>query len=203
MPSQHPVVVDEMDGRTISSLIPPSFFRERIDGEWSRPPKLRARPTASGKADIQSNEIQIQISRRAGSEARLSLLLGSITIDQRKSIVEAWRSQVDAFPEPSLVAAPRLAKPWQQEEAATCVRMSCTMSQAPIAQLDLFVVSEIKVPSPSTLDKWIGCKVGHQNLTRQLLGDPRPIIRPWRSAYLGWRVRPRTHIRTRSSSLGE
>ena len=36
-----------MVGR-FSSLITPSFCRERIYGEWFRPPKLRARPTASG-----------------------------------------------------------------------------------------------------------------------------------------------------------
>src|ERR1700722_5298901 len=41
------------------------------------------------------------------------------------------------------------------------------------------------------------------NLTRQLLGDPRPTINPWRSPYLGWRVRPLALIRTRSPSASE
>ena len=34
------------------------------------------------------------------------------------------------------------------------------------------------------------------NLTRQLLADPRPTIRPWRSPYLGWRASPNALIRT-------
>jgi len=41
------------------------------------------------------------------------------------------------------------------------------------------------------------------NLTRQLLGDPRPTTNPWRSPYLGWRVRPHALIRTRSPSASE
>src|SRR5216683_7005239 len=41
------------------------------------------------------------------------------------------------------------------------------------------------------------------NLTRQLLADPRPMIGPWRSPYLGWRAGPNALIRTRTPGASD